>query len=74
MMPTVLVEKVHDARNVVEPDSDVDVACDRVIEPAWKSTAQPPKSQYAIPLSVEERVDLRRARQAGRGAGGIAGR
>ena len=30
--------------------------CGRVVEPAWKSTAQPPNSQYAI-RSLEERVD-----------------
>jgi hypothetical protein len=31
--------------------------CGRVVEPAWKSTAQPPNSQYATPFALEECVD-----------------
>ena len=31
--------------------------CGRVVEPAWKSTAQPPNSQYADGRPLEKRVD-----------------
>ena len=43
--PAVLVEERGDPRQVVEPDGDVGVDVRSRDGPAWKSTAQPPKSQ-----------------------------
>jgi hypothetical protein len=45
--PAISLERARDAAQILGPDRDVQVVWARVTSPAWKSTAQPPNSQYS---------------------------
>ena len=48
VMPTVLPEQGRDPRRSSSQTAMSTSECGRVVEPAWKSTAQPPNSQYGM--------------------------